>query len=151
MGRNPFDGVPPLRGPDTGDAPRDHVGRAHGHTERAGDEDNDPFTGGPGMSAFIGELLNYRWRVDREGNVLRETVQKNIEAADVLRYMIYQSPQWMDYGTQAALTDFVNAPAAEIDPDRALFNARQLESDRMWAEEGLEEEGAPDQIGTFSW
>lgn len=116
-----------------------------------GEEDGDPFTGKPGMAAFIGEVLNYRWRVDREGNVLRDAVQKNIEGPDVLRYMIYQSPQWMDYGQEQSLTQSVTAtPEQETDPDRALWKARMEEADRIWAEEGLEE-GAPEQMSVIRW
>lgn len=116
-----------------------------------GEEDGDPFTGKPGMAAFVSELLNYRWKVDREGNVLRDTIQKNIEAADVLRYMIYQSPQWMDYGSQHGLTQPVaDEPQAPIDPDLALQRARWAEADRIWREEGLEEESA-DEMGVINW
>lgn len=116
-----------------------------------GEQDGDPFTGSPGMAAFIGEILNYRWKVDREGNILRDTVQKNIEGPDALRYMIYQSPQWMDYGQEQSLTQSVTAtPEVETDPDRAIWKARMEEADRIWAEEGLEE-GSPDRMGVVAW
>lgn len=105
---------------------------------------------GEGCEAFVGELLNSRWMVDREGVVMKQMVQRGLEAFDCSRYLCIQAPQWMDYGNQSALTD-ATVEVAEIDPERALFNARRLEADRMWAEEGLEEEGAPDQIGTFAW
>ena len=106
---------------------------------------------GPLCEPFIGELLNSRWQVDREGNVLKTMVQKNLEAFDCLRYLVHQRPQWMDYGQQQALTEIVtNQPEAPIDPDVALFRARQAESDRMWAEE-MAEEGSPDGMGVIAW
>ena len=133
----------------------------HGHdydpmwnsiTVYTGEQDGDPLTGNPGTAAFVAELLDYRWRVDREGNVLRETVQKNIEAADCLRYMVYQAPQWMDYGEQHALTETVTGlPESPIDPDVALQRQRFAEADRIWAEEGMDMEGQPDQIGVHRW
>lgn len=109
------------------------------------------YTEEPGVADFVGELLNYRWKIDREGNVLRETVQKNIEAADCCRYELFQAPQWMDYGSQHCLTQEVQpTEEAHMDPDVALQRARFAEAERIWAEEGAEE-GSPDQIGLASW
>lgn len=105
---------------------------------------------GAGCEAFVGELLNSRWQVDREGNVLKVMVQKNLESFDCSGYLIHQAPQWMDYGSQQALTDHPDAPQEVLDPDTVLFRARRAEADRIWEEEGLEAEGSPDQFGVFS-
>ena len=121
-------------------------------------ENYDPFRNsievdmtGEGCPAFVGELLNSRWVVDREGNVQDVMVQKALEAFDTLRYWSHFNPQWMDYGSQQPLTGLVTEDTGPIDPDVALFNARRLESERMWAEEGLEAEGQPDQFGSYAF
>lgn len=109
------------------------------------------YTKEPGVMAFVEELLNYRWQVDREGNILKQTNQKHNEAPDCLRYLIYQNPQWMDYGQEQSLTQSVTAePEKEIDPDRALWKSRMEEADRIWAEEGVEE-GSPEQMSVIRW
>lgn len=121
-------------------------------------ENHDPYRNsmevdltGEGCESFVGELLNSRWQVDRESNVLKTMVQKNLEAFDCMRYLCVQAPQWMDYGAEYGLTNPVaSEQAVPLDPDVALFQARQAESERMWAEE-LSEEGATDQMGVHSW
>jgi hypothetical protein len=101
---------------------------------------------------FIGELLNSRWQVDREGNVLKTMVQKNLEAFDCLRYEICHSPQWLDYGTQQATTDAneVREVQDDADPDLKLHRERMAAGSRL-----LESEDSMqplDSFGTaFSW
>lgn len=121
-------------------------------------ENHDPYRNsievdltGEGCEAFVGELLNSRWQVDREGNVLKVMVQRALEAFDCSRYLVVQAPQWMDYGQQYALTEVVTGvPEAPIDPDLALQRARWAEADRIWQEEGLEE-GSTDDMGVINW
>jgi phage/plasmid primase-like uncharacterized protein len=106
---------------------------------------------GQGCEPFIGELLNSRWQVDRDGNVLKTMVQKALEAFDCSRYLCHFAPQWMDYGQEFGLTDTVTTePEATIDPDVALQRARWAEADRIWKEE-YQEEGASDDIGVIAW
>lgn len=121
-------------------------------------ENHDPYRNslevdvtGEGCESFIGELLNSRWQVDREGNVLKVMVQKALESFDCARYLVVQSPQWMDYGQQFALTETsTGIPDAPIDPDVALQRARWAEADKIWQEEGLSEEST-DSMGVINW
>lgn len=103
--------------------------------------DHDPrknsvvvYTGDPSENTepFIGELLNSRWQMDREGNVCKQMVQKNLEAFDVLRYELCHAPQWLDYGQEYGLTEQVSAQGVqeEIDPDLALHRARMAAGTR---------------------
>lgn len=106
---------------------------------------------GEGCQAFVGELLNSRWQVDREGNVLKVMVQRALEAFDCSRYLVVQAPQWMDYGQQHGLTEPATSTIeAFVDPDVALQRARWAEADKIWQEEGLEE-GATDDMGVINW
>lgn len=121
-------------------------------------DDYDPYRNslevdvtGEGCEPFIGELLNSRWQVDRDGNVLKTMVQRALEAFDCARYLCHFAPQWMDYGEEYGLTQPVaDNPSEPIDPDVALFQARRAEADRIWREEGLEE-GTPDDMGVIAW
>lgn len=92
---------------------------------------------GQGMEVFIGELLNSRWQIDREGNVLKTMVQRHLEAFDTLRYLIHFRPQWMDYGEEQGMTEPTAVPAQVTDPDLALHLARMAAGTRILEEEGL--------------
>lgn len=106
---------------------------------------------GEGCAEFVGLLLNSRWAMDREGNVLKTMVQKRLEAFDTLRYLCHFRPQWMDYGSQQALTEVAAQVVEEddIDPDLKLHRQRMAMADRL-----IEEDGTLDQqeaIGLHRW
>lgn len=102
---------------------------------------------GEGCEDFIGELLNSRWQVDRDGLVLKTMVQKKLEAFDCLRYLNHFAPQWMDYGAEYGLTEPEPVPELAKDPDLALHLMRMAMGARELEEEGVFSYG-DDQIGT---
>ncbi len=92
---------------------------------------------GEGIPDFVAELLNSRWAVDREGHVLKTMVQKGLQAFDTVRYLHHQSPQWMDYGDQHALTEkgLAEEVIEDIDPDLALHRKRMEMGTRQMEQE----------------
>lgn len=102
---------------------------------------------GEGCEAFVGEILNSRWQVDREGNVLKQMVQRALESFDCARYLVVQAPQWMDYGSEHGLTEPAVVAEETADPDLALHLRRMALATQELEDEGCFNQGAS-QIGT---
>lgn len=130
---------PPIYGDNRIDTGIMRIQQVLSNVDRRDEQSFEVDPTGDGCIRFVESINRYRWKVNANGDVLRETIQKDVEAPDVLRYITSRKPCWEDFGHQSPKS-VIEAPKNEyfgLSDDEIMHRERLAESGRMLDAENI--------------